>query len=84
MTFWLRLVAWVAAVLLLRGLWRRLFGRPALRALVDRGALHRDPVCGTFVDADVGVTQARRGQVFYFCSERCRQSFEREQPLPLP
>jgi len=45
-------------------------GRPAL-----------DPVCGHLCDADraraAGNFRDRRGRTFYFCSDECRQEFDR-------
>lgn len=40
-----------------------------------RGALVRDPICGTYVEPSHSVS-ARSGEVMrYFCSENCRQTF---------
>jgi YHS domain-containing protein len=52
-------------------------GSPAER----RGKLVRDPVCGTHVDVSLAVQATADGEVQYFCSERCRDSF-RENPPP--
>lgn len=40
-----------------------------------RGALVRDPVCGTFVVPSSALSARRGGAVHYFCSDRCRQAF---------
>jgi uncharacterized membrane protein YraQ (UPF0718 family)/YHS domain-containing protein len=41
-----------------------------------RGAT--DPVCGMTVDRAKAVTAERAGRTYYFCSEDCREAFERE------
>ena len=38
-------------------------------------ALHKDPVCGTFVAASTAVQKTRGGQTYYFCSTECRDKF---------
>ncbi len=35
-----------------------------------------DPICGMTVDESSPLHAAREGQMFYFCSDRCRQKFE--------
>ncbi len=35
----------------------------------------RDPICGMSVDEASGLWAERDGQIFYFCSEHCRQRF---------
>ena len=37
--------------------------------------LARDPVCGTFVQQSRALEARAGGQVHYFCSEKCRQTF---------
>ena len=34
-----------------------------------------DPVCGTFVVPGKALELARRGETFYFCSEKCRDQW---------
>jgi hypothetical protein len=49
----------------------------ALMALtVRRGAT--DPVCGMRVDRDKALTLERDGRTIYFCSEACRDTYERD------
>ena len=40
------------------------------------GTLKRDPVCGMHVDIDLAVRREIDGEVYYFCSESCRDSFQ--------
>jgi YHS domain-containing protein len=37
----------------------------------------RDPVCGMKVDPEAAVRLDRDGRMHYFCSEDCREEFER-------
>ena len=37
----------------------------------------KDPVCGTFLVPGRGPSAQRGGETVWFCSERCRESFER-------
>lgn len=44
----------------------------------ERGELMvRDPVCGTFVLPSRSVSARDRGGVHHFCSDRCRQAYEK-------
>ncbi len=36
-----------------------------------------DPVCGMKVDRTKAVTQSHDGRIYYFCSDHCRQAFEK-------
>jgi uncharacterized protein len=36
----------------------------------------RDPVCGTFVVPDRSITLAVKGHQVYFCSARCRDTYQ--------
>ena len=40
--------------------------------------LMRDPVCGVYVAPDKAITATRGAGTAYFCSEQCRQTWERE------
>lgn len=75
----LRLAALLAAAIFLRALGRWLGARPP----AARGLLPRDPVCGTFVDAELSMQHREGGQTLHFCSERCRDAYRAGQPLPL-
>ena len=35
--------------------------------------LHKDPVCGTYVSESTAYRRNAGGQVFYYCSEACRE-----------
>ena len=37
------------------------------------GDLHKDPVCGTYVAESTPFRQQIYGQVFYYCSDACRE-----------
>ena len=45
-------------------------GAPAASTL-----LHQDPVCGTYVAAGSSLRKICKGQVYYFCSEECRDRY---------
>ncbi len=76
----------VLLFLVVRGVWRFLAGvveggasraRPTPAA---RGVpLVRDPVCGTFVVRSRALTVGRGADTQFFCSERCRESFQRSE-----
>jgi uncharacterized protein len=43
----------------------------------DRGVqMVRDPICGTFLPPEHAVTLTERGEVRYFCSEKCRDAYK--------
>mgnify|MGYP003395756784 CR=1 len=35
----------------------------------------KDPICGMTVDETSALSTKRDGQIFYFCSDHCRQKF---------
>jgi YHS domain-containing protein len=37
------------------------------------GDLHKDPICGTYVAESTPFRQHILGQIFYYCSESCRE-----------
>jgi Cu+-exporting ATPase len=40
--------------------------------------MEKDPVCGMKVEpANAAGTSAYRGQTYYFCSDSCKQAFDR-------
>jgi YHS domain-containing protein len=43
--------------------------------VVAGGELKKDPVCGTYVSATLGLTRKVKGEVWYFCSAECRDKF---------
>jgi YHS domain-containing protein len=48
---------------------------PAQPPSAPGGALHKDPVCGTYVSAAVAVRLDSGGKTHYFCSTACRDKF---------
>lgn len=40
------------------------------------GALHKDPICGTYVSQSVAVSLNAAGRTHYFCSDDCRRKFQ--------
>jgi YHS domain-containing protein len=40
------------------------------------GELKRDPVCGTFISTSTALQKKVGGEVYYFCSETCRDRFK--------
>ncbi len=46
--------------------------RPTVEA---GGELKRDPVCGTFISTATALQKKVGGEVYYFCSEGCREKF---------
>jgi YHS domain-containing protein len=39
------------------------------------GELKKDPVCGTFISTSTAIQKRVGGEVYYFCSEECRDKF---------
>ena len=48
---------------------------PPEPAVVAGGELKKDPVCGTYVSATLGLTRRVNGEDVYFCSRECRDKF---------
>lgn len=42
---------------------------------VATGELIKDPVCGTYIDADSGITVRNGDTIYRFCSYECRDTF---------
>lgn len=40
-----------------------------------RGAMVKDPVCGTWLDPQIALSLKRGSEVVYFCSESCRDEY---------
>lgn len=51
--------------------------RAAAREPVTPARMVKDPVCGTFLVPGRGPSAERGGETVWFCSERCRETFER-------
>ena len=43
-------------------------------------ALHKDPVCGTFVSPEISFTLEHAGLTIHFCSTECRARFQSQLP----
>jgi YHS domain-containing protein len=41
------------------------------------GELKRDPVCGTFISPATALQKTVGREVYYFCSDACREKFRR-------
>ena len=78
MTWMLRLLF---AVLIIRLIWKFVAGlvagarEPQSRRTKAGGALVRDPVCGTYIEASRAFSTRAGGTTHYFCSRKCQQSF---------
>jgi YHS domain-containing protein len=85
-TFLLVLIVLRLVMRFLTGLFQGLQGAPRSRAAGRRASstqptavpLVRDPVCGTYVVPSRAMTISTKGTTYYFCSDACRQKFERE------
>lgn len=51
-------------------------GRPKARRTIS-GQMIKDPHCGMYVAEDLAVTLRLEGQTFHFCSEECRDTFDK-------
>jgi YHS domain-containing protein len=86
------ILLFILAMLVARAFWRLIAGiivgastppsssRAGRRGPPERGVqMVRDPVCGTFLPPANALTlTARDGAVRFFCSEACRDRFERQ------
>lgn len=87
MTWLLRLFLILLLLTAIRSIFTRLFRPPAkssgssaeaarrggVRAV--QGKMVKDPQCGMYVASSLALNARRRGEVFYFCSEECRDQF---------
>lgn len=77
------LIRILLVVLVLRAIWNlvsRLFegaSKPSSSRPTKNVALVRDPVCGTYLQASRALSTRTGARVHYFCSEDCKQAFER-------
>ena len=84
-----RFLQLLAFFFLIRFVWRavaRMLGGPEMRTVnegassgeqkpVYRGHMVRDPVCGVYIPEKSALPDRRDNQVYYFCSETCREMF---------
>ena len=40
------------------------------------GELKKDPVCGTFISTATAIQKRVGGEIYYFCSNECRDKFK--------
>jgi YHS domain-containing protein len=83
--FLARILQFILFVVIIGWLGRLLFGwllrrnRPAgarpAPAEPQKRPLHRDPVCGTWVSAEISHTLEQAGQTHHFCSPECRDRY---------
>jgi YHS domain-containing protein len=80
----LRILQFLLILAVIRAVWR--LGKGVLEGAgyrrVDGPArvgvrLERDPVCGTYVSPTKAPVLRIGGQTLYFCSDKCRQEWER-------
>jgi len=79
--FWVFLISWLG---------RKLFGwlsgqtAPSRTRIaevpLEARPLYRDPVCGTFVSAEVSYPSVQAGQSLHFCSAECRDRYRAARP----
>lgn len=74
----------ILILVLIRALWRLLrgilegAGYQQIGSTPPQGVkLVRDPVCGVYVSPGQALVARAAGETAYFCSERCRQQWER-------
>jgi YHS domain-containing protein len=49
---------------------------PRTPAVPAGGELKKDPVCGTFISTATAIQKRAGGEVYYFCSDECRDKFK--------
>lgn len=80
--FWLLILwwaAWLGRRILLWLAGQSAHPRGRATPPVSRQPLHRDPVCGTFVAAEISQTLEQGGKILHFCSTACRERFLRSE-----
>jgi len=89
--FWF-LIALLGVRLLSRWLGRHLGPRPPAGGRPERppaapelrGAMVKDPVCGTWVDPRIALALPAGGETAHFCSEECRRAYAAQRPTNSP
>ena len=61
-----RLLAWIGS---------RTTAAPPSPETLDPRPLHRDPICGAHVAAEIARTLEHDGKTYHFCSTRCQSRF---------
>ena len=49
---------------------------PRTSPMPTGGELKKDPVCGTFISTSTAIQKRSGGEVYYFCSNECRDKFK--------
>jgi YHS domain-containing protein len=49
---------------------------PSAPVVPAGGELKKDPVCGTFISTATAIQKRVGGEVYYFCSQECRDKFK--------
>jgi len=89
--FWF-LIALLGVRLLSRWLGRHFGPRPPAGSRPERppatpelrGAMVKDPVCGTWVDPRIALALPAGGETAHFCSEECRRAYAAQRPTNSP
>jgi YHS domain-containing protein len=89
--FWF-LIALLGVRLLSRWLGRHFGPRPPTGGRPERppaapelrGAMVKDPVCGTWVDPRIALALPAGGETAHFCSEECRRAYAAQRPTNSP
>jgi YHS domain-containing protein len=84
-SFIIRILLLALAIYLIRRFmtaFLRKAGRPGTGNTAGRPANHmvKDPVCGMYLDSRLAVSLNKAGDVFYFCSEECKEKFLIQSP----
>ncbi|APG24616.1 hypothetical protein A7E75_05935 [Syntrophotalea acetylenica] len=58
------------------GLFKSSTHRPPPAKSPEGEVMVRDPHCGTFVPRSLALKKVIKGQTYYFCSQRCLESFD--------
>ena len=82
--FLIRILEILAAVWLLRFLWKVFSGKQSATTVPRSsnstpvaGELKKDPQCGTYVSAEVSLKTRYGNEELHFCSRECQQEFLR-------
>jgi YHS domain-containing protein len=90
-TWLIRLLLFVSLFLLLRRLFRYLFGAGRAKSRLNRspnapgaatraiaGRTVKDPQCGMYVATTLALPLKEEGEMYYFCSEKCRDLYQKK------
>ena len=86
MTWLIKVLFFFLCLTLLQRILAKLFGprlrtrrqpRPAGPTKTVSGQTVKDPQCGMYVATNLAIATRKKGDTFYFCSEKCRDEFLR-------